>query len=172
MEDGLNNFLRWFLPRRLLRKNKLVFHSSCVIEGSSAKVFLGHSGAGKSTMVALREDRPHLSDDMNLIFKRDGKFYVSAGAIGGLFFDKVDYSKAYPISSFSWIVQSSNNQSTKLSNSKAYLKAMASVSNVFWDTLDDIKAKEIMNFIKELTITIDFYELEFQKNEKVWDHVE
>lgn len=172
MEDGLNNFMRWFLPRRLLKKDKIVFHSSCVIENDEAKVFLGHSGAGKSTMVSLREDREHLSDDMNLIFKKNGIFYISAGAIGGLFFDKVDYSKVYPISSFSWLVQSEEAKSTKLTHSKSYLKAMASVSNVFWDSLEESLAEDIMKFVKELSTTIGFYELKFQKNETVWKHVQ
>jgi hypothetical protein len=172
MEDGLNNFLRWFLPRRLLKKNKIVFHSSCVIENDSAKVFLGHSGAGKSTMVSLRDKREHLSDDMNLIFKENGSYYVSAGAIGGLFFDQVDYSKSYPISSFSWIVQSKINKSTRLNDTKSYLKAMASVSNVFWDSLDDNSSEKIMNFVKDLISEVNFFELQFQKDKSVWNYVE
>lgn len=172
LDDGLNNFLRWFLPRRLLKRDILVFHSSCVIENEKAKLFLGHSGAGKSTMVSLREDRKHLSDDMNLIIKKNGKFYAQAGAIGGLFFDKVDYSMLYPIESFSWLIQDTFNESRALKTSKAYIKAMVSVSNVFWESLEDDQTKKIMNSVQDITKNIKFFELHFTKSKEVWNYVD
>ncbi|WP_127714117.1 hypothetical protein [Halobacteriovorax sp. HLS] len=172
MDDGLNNFLRWFLPRRLLKKGTLVFHSSCVIENGQAKVFLGHSGAGKSTMVSLREGREHLSDDMNLITIENDKIFIQAGAIGGLFFDKVDYSKKYPVSSFSWLVQDSLFSSQKLTPTKAYTRALASVSNIFWDTLEVSETNKVMKLVKSITAACPFYSLHFKKDPEVWKYVE
>jgi hypothetical protein len=172
VDDGLNNFLRWFLPRRLLKRDILVFHSSCVIENQRAKIFLGHSGAGKSTMVSLSNNREHLSDDMNLVIKKDNEYYVQAGAIGGLFFDKVDYSKLYPIDSFSWLIQDSEFKSNKLSQTKSYIKAMSSVSNVFWESLEEHSTQLIMDTVKDITEKISFYDLHFKKDEEVWNYVE
>ena len=44
-----------------------LFHSAAVVEGDSAWLFVGHSGAGKSTIsrLALDSGRAVLSDDLN-----------------------------------------------------------------------------------------------------------
>ncbi|OUR96695.1 hypothetical protein A9Q84_10150 [Halobacteriovorax marinus] len=173
MDDGFNNFLRWFLPRRLLKRDILVLHSSCVIDhDGQANIFLGHSGAGKSTVVTLRDGRDHLSDDMNLIIKEDGKYFVQAGAIGGLFFEKVDYAKKIPVKSLNWLIQDSEFKRSKLSTTKAYMKAMASVSNIFWHSLPSHETDKIMQMALDISESLPIYSMQFKKEKEIWNYVD
>lgn len=173
MDDGFNNFLRWFLPRKLLRKDVLVLHSSCVIDHDGmANIFLGHSGAGKSTVVELRDGRDHLSDDMNLIIKENGKYFVQAGAIGGLFFERVDYAKKIPVKSLNWLIQDKLFKKEKLSPTKSYMKAMASVSNIFWHSLPKNETDKIMEMALDITKDLPMYSVQFKKEKELWNYVD
>lgn len=52
-------------------------HASCVIGRRGAYLFLGDSGAGKSTIAALLNDKyPRLSDDITFIKRVRSKYYV------------------------------------------------------------------------------------------------
>jgi hypothetical protein len=173
MDDGFNNFLRWFLPRKLLKKDILVLHSSCVIDHDGlANIFLGHSGAGKSTVVELRDGRDHLSDDMNLIIKEDGKYFVQAGAIGGLFFEKVDYAKKIPVKSLNWLIQDNQFKRERLTPSKSYMKAMASVSNIFWHSLPKKETDKIMEMTLDISKELPMYSVKFKKEKELWNYVD
>lgn len=63
------NFLRVLVAYRLLAAGGVVLHSAGVTAGDGAFLFLGPSGAGKTTLSRLSEARGHtvLSDDMNAL---------------------------------------------------------------------------------------------------------
>ncbi|MEJ7811604.1 MAG: hypothetical protein WKG32_14420 [Gemmatimonadaceae bacterium] len=66
-----------YLAARLLaRSGGLVLHASCLLEDGEALLFMGHSGAGKSTMAELAEGRGAdvLSDDRTILtVRKDGR---------------------------------------------------------------------------------------------------
>jgi hypothetical protein len=75
-EDGgalfpgiFENFLRVLVAYRLLELGGVILHSAGVVRGGGAYLFLGRSGAGKSTVARLSLDRGAevLSDDLNAL---------------------------------------------------------------------------------------------------------
>ena len=78
IDDGFFNFLRWLMPRKMLTLNRLLLHSSCVVDGRGrAYLCLGESGAGKTTIAGLACGRPVLGDDMNVLLLENGLFKVT-----------------------------------------------------------------------------------------------
>ncbi|MEL7061313.1 MAG: hypothetical protein AAGN46_14920 [Acidobacteriota bacterium] len=66
---AFENFFRTLVAYRLLALGGVLFHSACVESSDKAHLFLGHSGAGKSTISRLSQatERTVLSDDMNAV---------------------------------------------------------------------------------------------------------
>lgn len=69
---AFENFLRVVVAYTSLRRGGLLVHSAAVTDGNDAWLFIGHSGAGKSTVsrLALDSDRHVLSDDLNPVLPR------------------------------------------------------------------------------------------------------
>ncbi|MFA6956958.1 MAG: hypothetical protein WC538_13910 [Thermoanaerobaculia bacterium] len=65
----VENFFRPLLAYRVAERGALVLHSSAVVLDGGAYVFVGRSGAGKSTVARLALERGHaiLSDDLNVL---------------------------------------------------------------------------------------------------------
>lgn len=172
--DGFYNFLRWYLPLELIKVNKLILHSSCILDknSSNAHFFLGHSGAGKTTITELSSPRKILGDDMNLLSLDKTGLRAQAGAIGGYFKPQVNYSDSFPIKSFNWIIQSQENKRVKLSTAQARTKLMASVSNIFWESLDREQTDFIFETVMKAVSEVPVYELHFKKDSSFWNTIE
>jgi hypothetical protein len=71
---ALENFLRVFVSHALALRGGLLLHSASVLDPGGARLFLGRSGAGKSTVSrsALASGRSVPSDDLNLVLS-DGR---------------------------------------------------------------------------------------------------
>lgn len=65
----LENYLRFLVAYRLLTQGGLLLHSACVAHRGDAYLFIGRSGAGKTTLstLALEAGLEVLSDDMNAL---------------------------------------------------------------------------------------------------------
>jgi hypothetical protein len=167
--DGFHNFLRSFLPQRLLKNETVIFHSSCVVENDEAYLFLGHSGAGKTTITTLSKDKTLLGDDMNLIHKIDGKFYVSAGAIGGVTDTSKVLNNLYPLKAAFWLKQSLENKIEDFSSSEASSKYLASMANLFWNQLDKQTIEQVMDFSFKMAASVPLKRLHFKKDKEFWN---
>ena len=167
--DGFHNFLRSFLPQRLLKNETVIFHSSSVVENDEAYLFLGHSGAGKTTITTLSKDKILLGDDMNLIHKIDGKFYVSAGAIGGVTDTSKVLNNLYPLKAAFWLKQSLENKIEDFSSSEASSKYLASMANLFWNQLDKQTIEQVMDFSFKMAASVPLKRLHFKKDKEFWN---
>lgn len=69
LQGVFENFLRVLVAYRLLERGGVLIHSAGVVESGAVHLFLGPSGAGKTTMgrLALAAGREVLSDDMNAV---------------------------------------------------------------------------------------------------------
>jgi hypothetical protein len=171
--DGLHNFMRWFLPRKLLKKQILVLHSSSVInKNGEALLFLGHSGAGKTTITTLAEDRVCLGDDMNLLQCIDDEYFLSAGAIGGTTDHTQIIEKKFPLKYAFWLIQSDKIEVNIMSQSLSASKYLASMANLFWDSLNTEEINFLMAYSVKLAKNVSLYELNFTKNQEFWNYVE
>lgn len=103
LSDGFFNSMRWLLPPMMLKANRLLMHSSCVIEDGSAFLFLGPSDAGKSTLAGHSLPRLVLGDDMNVLLKHNGTIFVEACALGQNPKFQGPVGKRFPLASMFWL---------------------------------------------------------------------
>ncbi len=70
---AFENFLRVVVAYAAMHRGGALVHSAAVVDGDDAWLFVGHSGAGKSTVSQLGLDsgRRVLSDDLNPILPRE-----------------------------------------------------------------------------------------------------
>jgi len=76
----VENLLRVLSSALLNGDEAFLLHSSAVVTPEGALVFVGHSGAGKSTSALMFQEAGHpvLSDDLNILCRRDGRWEVQA----------------------------------------------------------------------------------------------
>ena len=169
--DGIFNALRWLLPRRMLLKDTFLLHSSCVVHEGKAYFFLGHSGAGKSTIASLSGDRIILGDDMNVMRFDGKKAYARSGGLGGLSFTNTDFDNEFEVEGFFWLEQSKESKKTKMSPSQGATKLLASLANIFWESMPEKKREELLDLALNVSVETEFYHLEFTKDERFWKNV-
>jgi hypothetical protein len=77
-ESAFANVFRVIVAYAVLESGGALLHSAAVAEKGSARLFVGVSGAGKSTIsqLALDSGRSVLSDDLNALWRLDGETYV------------------------------------------------------------------------------------------------
>lgn len=168
--DGFYNFLRWYLSEKLMSIGKYVVHASCVLDKrQQAHLFLGHSGAGKTTITRLSHPRLVLGDDMNLVSLKHNTLYVEAGAIGGQFNSMIGYGKLVPVKACYWLKQNLSNERLELGALIGNQKLLASFANLHWPTLPQIKIDQLLGFSSEALKSIPFYELNFKNDSSVWE---
>jgi hypothetical protein len=129
--DGFYNFLRWFLSERLLAQNKMMLHSSAILDKEDhAHIFLGPSGAGKTTVTELSSPRTVLGDDMNLLLiDKNKQVRCAPGAVGGLYQPQVDIDKTFPVDGFYWLTQSSEHKLYQVHKTKQFQYLYSSIAN-------------------------------------------
>lgn len=173
ISDGFYNFLRWYLSEKLMDIGKFVVHASCVLDKhNGAHLFLGHSGAGKTTITKLSAPRLVLGDDMNLVSLENNILYVEAGAIGGLFNSMIGYDKKNPVKAIYWLKQSKENIRVEQDSLIANQKFLASFANLHWETLPQQKIEQLMEFSLLATTHTTFYELQFQNSSAIWEYLD
>ena len=66
-EYALDSLARVLMSVLLLPRQGLLLHASTVLDGGGAHVFMGRSGAGKSTVAELSAPRQPLTDEISLL---------------------------------------------------------------------------------------------------------
>lgn len=167
--DGFYNFFRWFLSERLIHLNQCMLHSACILDHEQrAHVFLGPSGAGKTTMTELSSPRTILGDDMNLLKVEKRRVLCSPGAVGGLYLPQVDLDQSFPLAGFYWLQQSNVNNISSLSPIKQYQYLYASLANISWPGISSSSLKQADYLIHSILERFEVKTLHFKKETSVW----
>lgn len=143
--------------------NGCVVHASTLIKNRKAYIFMGKEGAGKSTIRQLCKSVESLGDDVAIIAKNSGKFYL----YGSPFFQRT--KRSYPnkkilIEGIFNIVQSRHTKVEKIANFDAFICMR---SNTF-------RVTDIINqnlFLKDLVEYVPILQLEFEKNTDFWEMI-
>ncbi len=163
--DGLFNALRWFLPPALLSHGALIAHSAAIIgRDGRAHVFLGHSGAGKSTVASLAAGRPVLGDDINLIRIGDLAATVEPALLGQARFDATRLDRPVQVAGFYWLSQSAKVEARALAPGEL---ARALVHTFLLS--DGALAPRLMECLVPLVRLVPGFELSFRKDTDFWE---
>lgn len=173
VSDGFYNFLRWYLSEKLMNIGKYVLHASSVLDKfNEAHLFLGHSGAGKTTITELSTPRLVLGDDMNLVSLENGHLMAEAGAIGGQFNSMIGYDQKRPVKACYWLKQDRVNSLREIAASEASQKFLASFANLYWPTLPESKIAQLMKFSTQALSQTKFYQLHFINTPAIWEYLD
>lgn len=143
----------------------LLLHSSCAIEEGRAHVFMGHSGAGKSTAAKLSYPRKLLSDEATILKITEENITVFNSPFRSEL-QSTDHQENCPLGSIQLLEQSRSNKRLKLKKSEALLQITDKV--FFWSYKAEEPAK-IFRLLKLVVNEIPVYELHFQKNNTFWE---
>lgn len=170
--DGFYNFLRWIAPKYFIQQNKLLLHSSCVLDSYKNAYFsFGPSGAGKTTISTLVPRTRVLGDDMNVIKVEDGQCWAQAGALGQAITNPKEYGQWYPVKGCLWLEKSKSLHVESLPKSEQYLKLSSAVANVFWPTLSPQETQKILSILQNILNVMDIQKLHFPISRDVWPFV-
>jgi|GEM_PF-1449834 len=172
LEDGIYNALRWSVPRRLLDKRALLLHSSCVVDHDNrACLFLGHSGAGKTTVASFAGTRKVLGDDMNVVRFENGHIYAYAANLGGAIQSEFS-GNGFLVKGVYWLQKSAVSQVIPLAPGQLTQKLLVSAANIF---VGDHKMEPlplVMNLIGPMANSLNGYILNFKKDEEFWNAIQ
>ncbi|MCC6137137.1 MAG: hypothetical protein IT287_00770 [Bdellovibrionaceae bacterium] len=170
--DGFYNFLRWLAPKYFIRTNKLLLHSSCVLDSHKQAYFcFGPSGAGKTTIASLVPRSRVLGDDMNVLKIENGRCWAQAGALGQAITNPKEYNQWHPVVGFFWLQKNPNIFIENIQKSEQFLKLTSAVANVFWPTLKPEETQKIFTSIQSILNIIELQKLNFSIDREVWPTV-
>jgi hypothetical protein len=155
--------IRQILLILLSRNNGFILHGSANIISNKASLYLGKSGAGKSTVMKLLKDYfPPTADDTLILRRMNGKW----GFFQSPFIEKEHWikknKKGYQIKGIFFLKKAKCYKIVKITNKPYVLKR---ICTQLW-TLDEIgekQLKETMRFISEFDA---YYILHFGKRKK------
>ncbi len=151
------------IVEKLLETRGFILHSSAANIRGKAYLFLGKSGAGKSTVITLlKKEYQSLADDSVIIKKEEGVFYLYQTP----FFEKNNWfskgSKRYFLGKVYFLRKKTFFKIEKIENKKGLLKK---IIYQFWTDKEHVKKqlKVILDFVNENN---RFYFLHFNKKKK------
>lgn len=171
INDGYFNCLRWAIPGLLVKKKSLILHSSCfATHENDAYMFLGASGAGKTTTVKGFSDQCILGDDMNVISLTPSSVGVHSGAIGGQIVHP-HFDQQFHLKRMFWLNKGHQLSINKISQADARLKLLGSVANLFLGHESASFIDETMDLIDQIASRVPMFELNLMKGDSIWPFI-
>ncbi|MGR8933048.1 MAG: hypothetical protein ACU837_01500 [Gammaproteobacteria bacterium] len=123
------NYLRVLTAYAILMHGGLLLHSSGIVADGKAYLFLGRSGAGKTTLarIALAGDAKILSDDINIVYPTTGGSFVASAIpfAGELGHAHLEQHGRYPLGGLFWLEKSAFSNSASLAGGAQIAKLFA-----------------------------------------------
>lgn len=173
LADAYFNALRWILPRYMLSQSTALMHSSAVVGNDGwANLFLGPSGAGKTTVTKLAGDRLVLGDDMNVLSIHYDRATVELGYFGQGIRSPVPLGLALPLKALYFLKQDSINSRKLLPKTEAMRRFAGSCANLFWPELGEELSPKVFKLAIKVAEHIPCYELSFSLDGGFWKYVD
>lgn len=166
----IENVLRPLLAWRLVEAGGLLLHSCGVVIGGRSFLFVGRSGAGKSTVAGLALERGHrvLSDDLNVLEFEDGAWRSRRLPFAGTHQGAAD-SQAYPVAGLVRLQQAPEHRIEPATS--AALFGLALTAAPFVNTIDGLK-EPLEAVALRLAEDLPGWVLSFRKDGGFWPLVE
>jgi hypothetical protein len=166
-EYALDSLLRMFLSWALLGQQGFLLHAATVVKNGKAYVFVGRSGAGKSTVASLSPRGSVLTDEISLLKRVDGEWRAFGTPFWGEF--RADGANtSAPLAGIFRLVQAAVNRLAPLRPSEL-LRSMLPCVLFFSSQVGD--NDRLLQILVAASEQVPGYNLQFQKSRAFWEVV-
>jgi len=166
-EYTLDSLLRVLLSCRLPALDGFLIHAATVARGANSFVFMGRSGAGKSTVASHAPAGAALTDEISLVRRVGGVWHGCGTPFWGEFRAAGQQRRA-PLAGIYHLVQAPRNRAVRL-NAREAVRALLP-NALFFSTVAAHRA-ELLRVATELAATLPVYRLEFTRDISFWEEI-
>ena len=164
-EYALDSVLRVLLTRLLLRAPGFLLHAATVVQDGKAYVFMGRSGAGKSTVASLSPQGSVLTDEISLLRRIEGTWYAHGTPFWGEF-RAAGQNRRVPLERVYALAQAVSNRTERLA-------ARPALAGLLGNTLFFSGGREerelLLRAQMSLVESVPVQRLEFRRDETFWE---
>lgn len=158
-----------FLAQLLADRQGCFVHSDGIKMDDMGLLFVGHSGAGKSTIATLMQDKGEiLCDDRMIIRKWEDRFYLHGNWSHGTM--PVVSAASAPLTAVFFLEQSTENRAIPVTNTMDSIKTMLAcmikplASAAWWDRM--------LTLIQDIVRHTPCYRLQFDKSGAIYEEIQ
>jgi hypothetical protein len=163
-EYALDSLLRILLTVMLVPRRGFLLHAASVVRDGKAHVFMGRSGAGKSTVASLSPQGSVLTDEISLLRYRDGAWRAHGTPFWGEF-RAAGMNCDFPIAGIYWLTQDREDRAEPLS-AKEMLRA--TLPCVLFFTRESHANQALLQILLGLVQQVPCYRLRFRRAPDFW----
>jgi hypothetical protein len=163
-EYALDSLLRILLTFVLLPQRGFLLHAATVVRDGRAYIFVGRSGAGKSTVASLSPEGNVLTDEISLLRYSDGRWQAHGTPFWGEF-RAAGSNRQFPIGGIYSLVQAGSDRVEPLS-AKDSLRALLPCVLFFTSKNDAHEA--LLKMLLGLVGEIPCHRLHFRRQAEFW----
>lgn len=166
----LENYFRVFVAYRLLDLGGVLLHSSAAVSGGKAHLFLGPSGAGKTTAARKSRDRglEVLSDDINALCPDGDSVVVEKLPFAGEMAQLPTPRQSWPLGSLHRLKKGGHDrQPLRPAQTLALLLGCAPFVNA-----DPWRSEKLVENLEKLVHAFPAYELRTERDDDFWPLIE
>ena len=164
-EYALDSLLRMYMSWALLPLDGFLLHAASVTRNGKAYIFVGRSGAGKSTVASLSPRGSVLTDEISLIRRTNGQWHAFGTPFWGEF--KADGSNtSAPIAGIFRLIQARENRIEPLRPSELLKTVLPCVLFFSSNVVDHDRLLQILVGACQ---EISGFNLQFRKSKSLWE---
>jgi hypothetical protein len=164
-EYALDSVLRVLLTRLLLPSPGFLLHAATVVQDGKAYVFMGRSGAGKSTVASLSPRGSVLTDEISLLRRIEGTWYAHGTPFWGEF-RAAGQNRRVPLERVFALVQAGSNRTAPLAARQALAGLLG---NTLFFSEDRAEREQLLRAQVSLIGSVPVERLEFRRDETFWE---
>ncbi len=164
-EYEMDSLLRILLSNLLLEQSGFLLHAATMIRDEKTFVFMGRSGAGKSTVASLSPAGSVLTDEISLV-RTDGAHWKAYGTPFWGEFRAEGQNRSAPLAGIYALVQSDRNLSRRLEPKRALAALLG--NTLFFSTTRGARER-LLEILSAMVAAVPVYEMEFLKDSSFWE---
>jgi len=164
-EYALDSLLRMYMSWALLARDGFLLHAASIVRNGKAYIFVGRSGAGKSTVASLSPRGSVLTDEISLLRLTNGAWHAFGTPFWGEF--KADgQNTSAPIAGIFRLIQAQENRIEPLRPSEL-LRTLLPCVLFFSSNVRD--HERLLQILAGACQQIRGFNLQFQKSRSFWE---
>ena len=164
-EYALDSVLRVLLTRLLLPTPGFLLHAATVVQDGKAYVFMGRSGAGKSTVASLSPPGSVLTDEISLLRRIEGTWYAHGTPFWGEF-RAAGQNRRVPLERVYALAQAVSNRTEGLAARPALAGLLG---NTLFFSAGRQERELLLRAQMSLIESVPVQRLEFRSDETFWE---